>query len=201
MTSTRCARTSRPARGHPATAAEELGGEPDDDRADNRPVTDGGAIDLLLKTFDAVATENNTTIGIISNGPREDSLRRQIRALDSTDRMSFLDHYDGALCHIHTAVVFASPSAREGFGITYAEAMAAGCTVIGADHPDSAADEVVGDAGYLPEPTVDGLAAVLDAALSGDAPPGAPEERVQRFDWNEVATQAERVYRQALRDP
>nr|WP_240940380.1 hypothetical protein [Haloarcula argentinensis] len=33
--------------------------------------------------------------------------------------------------------------------------MATDCTVIAAAHPDSAADEVIGDAGFMIDPTVD----------------------------------------------
>ncbi len=161
-------------------------------------------VDLLLEAFDAVVADHDATLGIIGEGPEQDRLKRQARSLDSADRVSFLgflNDYEDVLGHMRAARVFASPSIREGFGITYVEAMAAGCIVIGADHPDSAADEIVDDAGYLREPTVDGVAAALDSALSGNSPPGNPEQRAQRFDWDEVATQAERVYRQAIRDP
>jgi glycosyltransferase involved in cell wall biosynthesis len=75
--------------------------------------------------------------------------------------------------------VFASSSIREGFGITYAEAIAADCTVIAADHPSSAASEVIGKAGYLVEPTVSGVAAALDEALSGRRPAVSPTELQQ----------------------
>jgi glycosyltransferase involved in cell wall biosynthesis len=76
--------------------------------------------------------------------------------------------------------------------------MAADCTVIAADHPSSAADEVLGDAGYLVEPTVDGVTEALDRALAGDRPPVDPTERATRFDWDTVAEQAETVYRGAI---
>jgi len=45
--------------------------------------------------------------------------------------------------------------------------MAADCTVIAADHPDSAADEVIGEAGFLTEATVTDVTAVLRRALTG----------------------------------
>ena len=112
----------------------------------------------------------------------------------------FLDEYEDVLGHMRAADVFPSPSTREGFGITYAEAMAADCLVIGADHPESAADEVIGDAGYLTQPTVDGVAEALNTALSGERPPTDPSVRAQRFDWDEVASQAETAYRRAIRD-
>jgi glycosyltransferase involved in cell wall biosynthesis len=65
------------------------------------------------------------------------------------------------------ADVFASPSTRERFGITFLESMAADYTVIAADHPESAADEVITDAGFCVAPIVDALAERLDAALGG----------------------------------
>jgi len=75
---------------------------------------------------------------------------------------------------MRAARVFASPSTREGFGITYAEAMAADCTVIAADHPESAASEVLGDAGILVRPERTALAAALGEALAGERPTTAP---------------------------
>jgi glycosyltransferase involved in cell wall biosynthesis len=112
--------------------------------------------------------------------------------------LGFLDEYEDVLGHMRAARVFASPSTREGFGITYAEAMAADCTVIAADHSNSAASEVVDDAGYLVEPTVDGVAEALGHALSGERPPTAPTERATRYDWDTVAKQAEEVYQRAI---
>jgi len=61
--------------------------------------------------------------------------------------------------------------------------------------PDSAADEVIGDAGFLTDPTVDGIAETLAQTLTGGRPAVDPVERAQRFDWNTVASQAETVYR------
>ena len=159
-------------------------------------------VDVLLEAFDTVASQHDATLGIIGDGPEADRLRRQARQLDHADRVTFLgflEEYEAVLGHMRAASVFASPSTREGFGITYAEAMAAGCLVIGADHPDSAADEVIGDAGFLPEPTVGGVGAALATALSGQAPAEDPTERAQRFDWEEVTDQAAEVYELAIR--
>ena len=83
--------------------------------------------------------------------------------------------------------VFASPSTREGFGITYAEAMAAGCTVIAADHPESAASEALGDAGMLVQPVRTALAAGFREALAGKRPTTDPQERAAAYDWRSVA--------------
>ena len=158
-------------------------------------------VDLLLQAFDRVATEHDATLGIIGEGPELARLRTQAARLSADDRITFLgflDEYEDVLGQMRAARVFASPSTREGFGITAAEAMAADCTVIAADHPESAAAEVVGDAGFLVDPSVDALTDALDHALAGKRPPGDPTAAAQRYDWDRVAAQAERVYRDAI---
>ena len=87
----------------------------------------------------------------------------------------------------------ASPSTREGFGITYAKAMAADCTVIAAGHPESAASEVLGDAGILVRPERTALAAALGEALAGERPTTAPRAYAVAYNWGSVAAQAETV--------
>lgn len=158
---------------------------------------------LLLEAFDAVASDHDATLGIIGEGPELDRLQKQARRLEHTGRITFLgfiDEYEDVLGHMRAARVFASPSTREGFGITCAEAMAADCTVIAADHPESAASEVIDSAGYLVEPTVDALAATLDRALAGERPPTNPLDRAKQYDWDRVAQRAETVYERAIAD-
>ncbi|MBV0903303.1 glycosyltransferase family 4 protein [Haloarcula salina] len=158
-------------------------------------------VDLLLDAFDAVADEHDATLGIIGDGPERDRLESKRESLIHSERVTFLgflDDYEDVLGHMRAASVFASPSTREGFGITFAEAMAADCTVIAAEHPDSAADEVIGDAGYLVDATDDSLARSLDRALDGERPPADPTERAQRYDWDAVADRAETAYRCAI---
>jgi len=158
-------------------------------------------VDVLLEAFDAVADAHDAILGIIGDGPERERLEAKHDTLTHTDKvefLGFLDDYEDVLGHMRAAEIFASPSTREGFGITFAEAMAADCTVIATDHPDSAADEVIGDAGFLVEPTVDALTKTLDGALRGDRPSSDPVERAQRYDWDAVADQAETVYRRAI---
>ena len=99
---------------------------------------------------------------------------------------------------MHAADVFASPSTREGFGITFAEAMAADCTVLAADHPESAAGEVIDGAGFVVPPTDEAVREALDVAVAGKRPTKNPKERAQTYDWDNVTTQAEQIYQHAI---
>ncbi|ESP89999.1 glycosyltransferase family 4 protein [Candidatus Halobonum tyrrellensis] len=158
-------------------------------------------VDVLLDAFDRVAEAHDATLGIVGEGPELDHLRERAAGLSNADRVTllgFLDEYEDVLGQMRAARVFASASTREGFGISCAEAMAADCTVVAADHPDSAASEVVGDGGFLVDPTVEAFARALDDALSGARPPTPPTTRAERFDWDAVATRAEERYRRAV---
>lgn len=158
-------------------------------------------VDLLLKAFDTVAEEYDVTLGVIGDGPEKDRLERQREQLTNSGRvefLGFLDEYEDVLGHMRAADIFCSPSTREGFGLTFAEAMAANCMVIAADHPDSAADEVIANAGFLTEATAPALSDTLRETLEGARPDQAPGERAQRYDWDTVADQAEEVFQCAI---
>ena len=158
-------------------------------------------VNTLLAAFDRVAGQYDVTLGIIGEGPRTDTLRTRAKALDNADAVSFLgflDEYEAVLGHMRAATVFASPSTREGFGIAYAEAMAADCTVIAADHPESAAGELVGDAGFVVDPSVDAVTAALERALDGERPPTEPTARASEYDWDTIAHDALSAYERAV---
>ncbi|WP_135303756.1 glycosyltransferase family 4 protein [Haloarcula amylovorans] len=149
----------------------------------------------------AVARLDGVTLGVIGDGPERERLEDLASSLDIEDRVSFLgflDEYDDVLAQLHATEVFATASVREGFGITLVEAMAAGCTVVAADHPNSAAAEVVGKAGFLTDPTVTGMAQTLRRALDGDRPSEDPLVRARSFDWECVTDDAEAVYERAI---
>ncbi|WP_424016479.1 glycosyltransferase family 4 protein [Halorientalis pallida] len=157
-------------------------------------------VDVLLSAFDRVVAGRDVRLGIIGDGPETENLQQQADGIDHADQidfLGFLDDYEDVLGHMRAADVFVSPSTREGFGITFIEAMAADCTVIAADHPNSAASTVIGDHGRLVEPTVDGVAAALNDALTEDDSGADPVARARQYDWDQVAVRAEEVYRRA----
>ncbi|TKX85903.1 glycosyltransferase family 1 protein [Halorubrum sp. SS5] len=159
-------------------------------------------VDQLIQAFDNVASnEPSITLGIIGDGPKKEALKQMAETCDNSNQITFLgflDEYDDVLAHMKSANVFVSPSTREGFGITYLEAMAAGCNVIGANHPDSAASEVINDAGYVIEPTVRAITDTLEKVLDGKHPQKDPIKVAQQYDWDRVTDQAENAYQHAI---
>lgn len=158
-------------------------------------------VDLLLRAFDRVAETRDITLGIVGDGPARDELQQIAASLTHTNRVTFtgrLQAHEAVIARMQAARVFAAPSVREGFGLTYLEAMATGCTVIGADHPESAAAEVIGDGGFLVEPTVDALATTLAAALDGAPPPQPPEKVAATYDWDVVVERTEHLLRELV---
>jgi glycosyltransferase involved in cell wall biosynthesis len=93
-----------------------------------------------------------------------------------------------------------SPSSYEGFGLTFIEAMAVGCPVIGV--ANSSVPEVVGDAGLLIESAEIGALADAIRRIVRD-PRGAAElsrrgvERAALFSWSHTARGMLDVYRRA----
>lgn len=156
-------------------------------------------VEILIEAFDSIAS-SDCSLGIIGEGPRRDALERQADDLSCSDQISFLGFLEREemLGYMNAARVFVSPSTREGFGITVAEAMAAGCVVIAADHPHSAASEVVGDGGFLVSPTAEALANRLEQVLDGDRPPSDPTTLAERYDWKRITDRAEQVYQRVL---
>lgn len=155
-------------------------------------------VDVLLRAFDRAS--HTETLGVIGDGPDADRLQALASDLMCTDRITFLgflSDYEDVLAQMRAAHVFASPSTREGFGITFAEAMAADCTVIAAAHPESAASEVVGDGGFVVPPSVESVRKILDQTLAGERPPKDPLAVARRYDWDRVTERAERVYQRA----
>src|SRR5262249_15144999 len=97
------------------------------------------------------------------------------------------------------AGAFVSPSSYEGFGLTFLEAMASGCPVIGTRV--TSVPEVVGEAGILlSDPDEEALAAAMAALATDDNLRGELSERgrqrASQFTWMDTARRTLEVYRE-----
>lgn len=158
-------------------------------------------VHLLMEAFNQVAANHDVTLGIIGDGPQLAELKLQQTELKHSDRITFLgflEAYEDVLAHMRAAPVFVSPSVREGFGITLAEAMAADCLVITSDHDFSAGRNVVADAGFAVEPSVDPIRTAIEDALDGNRPQEDPQEAVRAYDWEYIVDEEEALYRSLL---
>jgi glycosyltransferase involved in cell wall biosynthesis len=93
------------------------------------------------------------------------------------------------------------PSLDEGFGFPALEAMAVGVPVVAADR--GALPEVLGDAGWLVDPTnIEALAAAIDSAATDDAAAerarSAGLARAASFTWERAAATLHRAYADAI---
>jgi glycosyltransferase involved in cell wall biosynthesis len=96
--------------------------------------------------------------------------------------------------------IFASPSAREGFGMAALEANACGLPVVTVDHRMNAVmDLITEQTGIVCEPTPRALAKGLCRALQeSDAMRGRCVEMAREYDWEEICDGAERVYARGM---
>ena len=96
------------------------------------------------------------------------------------------------------AAALVHPSAEEGFGLTLAEAMAAGVAVLAVRNPGT--HELCGPAALLvePEELANGLARLHDEAGLRSELAERGRERASRFSWDESAAKHEEAYALAL---
>ncbi len=160
-------------------------------------------LDLLTKAFLAAAGDRAWTLlmaGRRRPGYEPDFLTagdkrvRYLGPLPDADLPVFL----GSL----TCMV--SPSAYEGFGLSFLEAMSCGCPVIGL--ANSSVPEVVGDAGVLVEHAdVESLSEAIEAVVTdvGHASDLARRglERSALFSWADTARKTRAVYQSVLEAP
>ena len=157
-------------------------------------------VDLLLSAFDEVADSRDVTLGIIGDGPQRRALESHAASLTHGNEVTFLgflDDDEDVYAHMRGADVFVLPSTREGFGITVLESMAAGCTPVVVSHRDSAVSEIVGDCAIETDESASAIAEAIESALAGRVPAVNPVEEARKYEWDEVARRAERVYEEA----
>lgn len=100
----------------------------------------------------------------IGSGPELDNLQKLTAQLHITDDVVFAGQLPNqeVLQRMSEASYFVMPSVREGFGIVYLEAMAAGCVVIGTEGEGIADAVTHGENGFLvPADDPEAIAAVI----------------------------------------
>ena len=149
-------------------------------------------VDVLLRAFARI--RGDAMLRIAGVGPERSRLESLARQLAITGRVDFLGHLPFArlLAEYRNADVFALPSAQEGFGIVFLEAMASSLPIVAARA--AAVPEVVADGstGILVPPGDDAALAAALTKLLDDASTrrnmgSAGREHVRQFDAPLVA--------------
>jgi glycosyltransferase involved in cell wall biosynthesis len=106
-------------------------------------------IDTLLRAF--VPLQERAILRVVGVGPERDRLEHLARDLAIADRVHFLGYLplSALAAEYRNATIFALPSAQEGFGIVFLEAMASSLPV------------VAGRAAAIPEVVTEGVTALL----------------------------------------
>jgi glycosyltransferase involved in cell wall biosynthesis len=158
---------------------------------------------LLVRTIDELRrSDPEIECLLVGEGPERESVERRIdrRGLRGhVDVVPFRESHEEVLGLMKAADVVASPSRREGFGLTALESLACGTPVVTIAHSGNAVQELVDDGatGVVCEPTVEGLCRGLRRAretMGGSACVAAARE----YEWDHVAERAETVYREVV---
>lgn len=151
-------------------------------------------VDTLLRAF--VHLQRRAVLRIVGVGPERLRLEHLARDLAIADRVHFLGYLPlpALTAEYRNATIFALPTAQEGFGIVFLEAMASSLPVVAGRA--AAVPEVVseGVTGLLVDPNdeaalTNSLEKLLDDPALRDAMSSAGGLRVQRYDAPVVARQ------------
>jgi len=104
-------------------------------------------VDVALRAFALIHSQRpEIRFGIIGTGPEERALKNLSVELGIDSNVTFfgeVDSHEKVWSLIKGARVFLSPSEREGFGLSVAEALVAGVPVVVSDAADNASAELV----------------------------------------------------------
>jgi glycosyltransferase involved in cell wall biosynthesis len=107
---------------------------------------------LLAATPRLLSTDAGTRILIVGEGPERAKLENRARDLGVAAAVRFVGHRDDVASVYRAMDVFVLPSRHEGFGLVFAEAMAAGVPVVGTRVVGSVDAVMDGETGLLTAP-------------------------------------------------
>jgi glycosyltransferase involved in cell wall biosynthesis len=159
-------------------------------------------VDALIRGVAALtAAGHRASCLIVGTGPDEPELRALVVRLGLAEQIQFAGRVrrdEEVTALLKSARVFASLSAREGFGVAVLEALACGLPVVAFDHPDNHARDLLAggcDGRLLRDLEPGTVAAALRWALAWTGPPAAATVAlVRRHDWGRAARQMGQVY-------
>jgi glycosyltransferase involved in cell wall biosynthesis len=166
-------------------------------------------IDLLIQSFHALAADRQHQqwrLVIAGNGQTDYVARLRTLAHDgpAASRVAFEGWVDGPAktSLLRRAGVFVLPSHQENFGISAAEALAAGVPVVITRAVNLAADVETAEAGWVVDRSVAALTELLTRVLGDAAELGKRGHNgrrlAERFRWNAVAGELIAMYERVI---
>ena len=161
---------------------------------------------ILVEALPALfAAVPDAHVVIAGDGPLREKLESSVPSA-LRKQVIFTGHFDEAdrLALLSASTVVALPAiGGESFGITLAEAMAAGRAVVASSIPGYAAVARGGLDAFLvppgdPSALAGGIAGLLRDPAKAAALGAAARERARTFDWPVVASQIEEAYHEAI---
>ncbi len=165
-------------------------------------------VDVLIKAINILKDEiTDVKCLIIGDGSERTKLEKSVlefKLEDNVEFLGFLEKYDDVISHMKSSKVFILPSIREGFGIVVLEAMACRLPVIGINHPNNAATELIKDGknGFLVELSPKIISNKIKFFLNNDK---IRKERginalnyIKKYDWEKIVDETNKFYYAAL---
>jgi glycosyltransferase involved in cell wall biosynthesis len=159
--------------------------------------------DALLRAYAASPfLRKNYGLVAFGGGRFSNDENEQLRRLGLSGQVRQESGDDAKLASLYQqAELFIYPSLYEGFGIPPLEAMSFDCPVVCSD--TSSIPEVVGDAGYLFDPTdPDAMLAAIETVAGSstlrEKLVKRGRRRIKQFSWDITAEETIKVYRQVL---
>lgn len=170
-------------------------------------LVDHKKIDVLIRAIAKIAKTREIRAGIVGDGSKRNELEKLVKKLGLDKTVKFLggleDHSE-VLSVMKSSKIFVNPSIREGFGITFIEAMASGCPVIGVRSPHNTTQELIksGYNGLVSDLTPSDLSHNILRLLNNS---NLMEELSQNaisfaknFSWDEITDKVENVYQNTM---